>query len=298
MHLRDLRYFVTVSEHLHFTRAAEVLFVSQPALSKQIRMLEKRLRTTLFVRDKRTVELTPAGRAFLPHARAILDQWAEAEDALAAASAAQEATLVVGFSTAVGRGLLPAVRARLAELAPSARLRIRQIPWEDTSGGLGSVAAERTDAAFIWLPFTAPAIHDWLLVATEQLMVAMPPGHRLSGRDEVDFADLLDEPFLALPAASGVLRDHWLAIEHRGGRPVRIGAEVASTEETVEALNAGLGVCLLASGNTTLVDRDGVVVRPVSDLPPSRLVFAWRHGDERPLLRALQTAVAEAVATR
>ncbi|MDA2890627.1 LysR substrate-binding domain-containing protein [Mycolicibacterium sp. BiH015] len=299
VHLRDLHYFVTVAGHLHFTRAAEALFVSQPALSKQIRALENHLRTDLFVRDKRTVELTPAGRALLPHARAMLAQWAEAGDALAATVAAQEVTLVVGFSTAVGRGLLPVVRTRLADHAPAARLRIRQVPWDDPTGGLSAAAAaQRTDAAFLWLPLATPAKYDWLEIATEPLMVAMPAGHRLGERDEVSFADLLDEPFLALPATSGVLRDHWLALEHRGGRPVHIGAEIASAEETVEALTAGLGVCLLAAGNTALVERDGVVVRPVTGLPPSRLVLAWRRGDERPLLSALRAAVAEAVATR
>lgn len=70
VHLRDLRYFVAVAEQLHFTRAAEIMFVSQPALSKQIRMLERQPRADLFVRDKRIVELTPAGQALLPHARA------------------------------------------------------------------------------------------------------------------------------------------------------------------------------------------------------------------------------------
>lgn len=73
--LRDLRYFVAVAEHLHFTRAAELLFVSQPALSKQIRLLEKQLRVQPFIRDHRTVHLTPAGAALLPQARRILAQW-------------------------------------------------------------------------------------------------------------------------------------------------------------------------------------------------------------------------------
>lgn len=298
VHLRHLRYFVTVAEQLHFTRAAEMLFVSQPALSKQIRMLENHLRTSLFVRDKRAVELTPAGRALLPHARAVLVAWANAEDGVAAASTAQQATLVVGFSTGIGRGLLPVVRVRLAERAPAARLRMRQIPWDDATGGLGAPGAERTDAAFVWLPIPKPQSYKWIVVATEAPMVAMPAGHRLSARDVVDFSDLLHEPFLALPRTSGMLRDHWLAVNARGGHPVRIGAEVSSTEETVEALGAGLGVCLVAVGNTALVDRDGVTIRPVAGLPPSHLVFAWRRGDDRPLLAALLAAVADAVAAR
>ena len=68
VHLRDLRYFVAVAQHLHFTRAAETLYVSQPALSKQIRALERQLRVTLFERDHSTVRLTRAGTELLPHA--------------------------------------------------------------------------------------------------------------------------------------------------------------------------------------------------------------------------------------
>jgi hypothetical protein len=92
-----------------------------------------------------------------------------------------------------------------------------------------------------------------MAVATEPRLVALPAGHPLGARPVVEFADLLDEPFLALPASSGPLRGFWLATDARDGRPAVVGAEVASTEETVEALTAGLGVCLIAAGNTAQV---------------------------------------------
>jgi DNA-binding transcriptional LysR family regulator len=89
VHLRDLRYFVAVAEELHFTRAAERLFVSQPALSKQIRQLERDLRVMLLQRDHRTVSLTPAGAALLPTAQALLRDWEAAQHAIAAVRAAE-----------------------------------------------------------------------------------------------------------------------------------------------------------------------------------------------------------------
>ena len=76
-HLRDLRYFVAVAEELNFTRAAERLHISQPALSKQIRGLETTLRVQLFLRDRRQVSLTAAGEALLNVARSLLDRWDE-----------------------------------------------------------------------------------------------------------------------------------------------------------------------------------------------------------------------------
>jgi DNA-binding transcriptional LysR family regulator len=285
VHLRDLRYFAAVAEHRHFTRAAESLHVSQPALSKQVRALERQLRTRLFERDHRTVALTAAGEALLPRAREVLAAWATAEAALTTAGA----RLVVGFSTGLGRGLLPAVRARLAEHAPDLELRMRQVTWDDPTGGL----ADRTsDAAFVWLPYPDPDgryTHD--VVVEEARMVALPAGHRLAEHPEIAFADLLDEPFLALPAESGPLREYWLATAERDGRPTRIGAEVATTEETAEALESGLGICLLSQGNVPLVKRAGIAFRPVTGLSPSRLVLAYRRDDTRPMIAALRRAV-------
>lgn len=294
MHLRDLRYFAVVAEHLHFTRAAEALFISQPALSKQIRALEAELRVTLFERDRREVRLTPAGAALLPQARAILGAWLKAEETMAAVAAEQTATLLVGMSTGPGRGLLPAARARFNAAAPSARLRLRQVPWDDPTAGLAGEGESRTDAAFVWLPLPSPDRYESLTVATEPRLLALPDNHRLAQRDTVDIAELLDEPFLALPRSNADQRDYWLAVDARHGRPPVIGAEVANAEETVEALTAGLGVCLIAAGNAALVTRDGIVTRRVTGVPPSALVFAWRRGDRRPLLQSLVNAVRQA----
>jgi DNA-binding transcriptional LysR family regulator len=285
VHLRDLRYFVAVAERLHFGRAAEALFVSQPALSKQIRALESQLRVVLFDRDRRAVRLTEAGAALLPVARTLLEQWQHGQARLADVAAEAQATLVVGMSTGLGRGLLPAVRARFAGAAPGARLQMRQVTWDDPTGGLADVDAG-TDAAFVWLPLPDPQRYRWITVATEPRRLLLPARHPVAAREVVAFADLLDEPFLALPASSGALRDYWLALDARDGHPVVVGAEIASTDETVEALTAGLGLCLIAAGNAELYRHDGVAVRDVTGVSPSELVLAWRRGDARPLLRA------------
>lgn len=284
VHLRDLRYFVAVAEQLHFGRAAEELYVSQPALSKQIRALERLLRVVLFDRDRRAVRLTAAGTALLPVARALVEQWREGQARVAEAAARTDATLVVGMSTWLGRGLLPAVRARFAAAAPHARLHLRQVGWNDPTGGLGDTDGTATDAAFVWLPLPQER-YDWITVATEPRLLLLPAAHPLARRDVVAFADLLDEAFLAPPA--GPLRDYWLAAELRGGRPPVIGAEIASTDETLEALTAGLGVCLVAAGSAGPFRNDAIAARDVEGVGPAELVLAWRRDDRRPLLRAL-----------
>ena len=98
-HLRDLRYFVAVADELNFTRAAERLHISQPALSKQIRGLETALRAQLFLRDRRRVSLTAAGQALLDVARPLLGRWDEGTAAVADAVAAEARRLRVGTLT-------------------------------------------------------------------------------------------------------------------------------------------------------------------------------------------------------
>jgi DNA-binding transcriptional LysR family regulator len=289
VHARDLRYFVAVAEELHFTRAAERLYVSQPALSKQIRALERQLGAELFRRDRHGVALTAAGEALLPHARAVLAAWEAGAAAVEAAKAAQRSTLTVGMSTSPGRGgLLPAIRSRFTAAHPEVTVRLRQLSWDDPTAGL---ADGTVDVAFVWLPLPDEERYGWTVVAEEPRLVALPESHPLAARAEVDFVDLLDEPFLALPASAGPLRDYWLALDARAGRPPRIGAEIAGAEETYEALVAGLGICLVAEGNAPLITLGGVTTRPVNGIGPSHYALAWRREDgQRPLVRAYAQA--------
>ena len=296
VHGRDLRYFLAVAEELHFTRAAERLYVSQPALSKQIRLLERNLGSKLFVRDKHEVRLTRAGEALLPHARRVLEAWDEAWAALEAAEAAGSARLVIGMSTSPGRGgLLPAIRSRFTEDRPDAELVLRQVDWSDSTAGLADGSC---DVAFVWLPLPRPGRFRLLVVAEEPRHVALPRSHRLAARDSLTMADLFDEPFLALPESAGPLRDYWLAPEARGGREPVIGAVIHNPDETYEALVDGRGVCLVALGNAPLLTRGDVVTRPVTDVSPSRLALAWRADDDRELVGAYVRAAALVAARR
>ncbi|HEX5400669.1 MAG TPA: LysR substrate-binding domain-containing protein [Pseudonocardiaceae bacterium] len=293
VHGRDLRYFVAIADELHFTRAAERLFVSQPALSKQIRMLERQLGTPLFDRDRRDVRLTPAGSALLPGAREVLAAWDTAQAAVEQAKAGQRATVVVGMSTSPGRGgMLPAIRSRFTEEQPHAVLTLHHVGWYDATAGL---ADGSSDVAFVWLPIPDEARYAWLVVAEEQRLVALPQTHPLAAKEVVDFADLLTEPFLALPESAGQLRDYWLAMDERHGVAPVVGDEIASADETYEALVDGRGVCLLAAGNAPLLARGDVVTRPVRGVAPCRLALAWRRDDRRPLVAAYVRACRSAI---
>jgi DNA-binding transcriptional LysR family regulator len=271
VHLRDLRYFLAVARERNFSRAAGALYVSQPALSKQIRALERQLRVELFVRERTGARLTRAGEALVPEAEAIVARWEDAKSVLARAATS---TLVLGMHTSPGRGLLPRVRAQLVADCPEATLELRQVGWGDRTAGL---AARATDAAFVWLPLPAPP-YRWVTIAREPRLVALPAAHALAARESVTFADIADEPFLALPQSAGPLREYWLA------GATNIAAEIADTEETYEAVAAGIGICLLAAGNAPIFARGDIAMLEVTDLSPAELVLAWHERHCPPLL--------------
>ena len=116
VHVRDLRYFIAVAEELHFRKAAERLFVSQPVLSRQIARLETMVQARLLERDHRLVRLTPAGEYLLGRARMLLAEWDETGAELARLGKLHASTLIVGLQTGVGRGLTGRLAAGLREV--------------------------------------------------------------------------------------------------------------------------------------------------------------------------------------
>src|SRR5215468_4111199 len=177
-HLRDLRYFVAVAEELSFTRAAGRLHISQPALSKQIQGLEITLRAQLLARDRRQVELTPAGAALLDVARRLLEQWDEGMAVVADAAAEQTRTLRVGTLTSLGRALYPGVVSHFAKREPGWHIELHSFSWADPTAGLRD---QTTDAAFLWLPLdTADTDHIAVrTLVTERRFVALSTRHPL-----------------------------------------------------------------------------------------------------------------------
>ncbi len=289
-HLRDLRYFAAVAEELNFTRAAERLHLSQPALSKQIRGLEAALRAQLFRRDRRQVELTAAGSALLTVARGLLRDWDDGVAVVRDAAAADARVLRVGTLTSIGRALYPAITDQFAKRQPGWQVELRTHGWGDPTAGLQDRTA---DAAFVWLPIDATEIETAVL-ATEPRFVAISARHPLADRPTIEFAEIASEPVAALPASAGSQRDFWLAVDARAGQPPRVAAEVSSADEKFEIVSSGAAITLLAEGNAGIYSRDGIVCIPVSGLEPARLAIAWRRGDRRPPVRDFVRACRDA----
>lgn len=169
-HLRDLRYFVAIAEELSFTRAAERLHLSQPALSKQIRGLETALRAQLLDRDRRQVKLTSAGETLLATARSLLEAWDEGVAAVADAAAQDSHLLRVGTLTSIGRAFYPGVINHFAKRQPGWRVELKSFAWGDPTAGLHD---QTTDVAFLWLPIDDHDVAHHVLVS-ERRFVAPP----------------------------------------------------------------------------------------------------------------------------
>lgn len=293
-HLRDLRYFMAVAEELNFTRAAERLHLSQPALSKQIRGLESTLRAQLFRRDRRQVELTAAGAALHAVARSLLQDWDDGVAVVGAAAAQDARVLRVGTLTSIGRALYPAITDQFAKWQPGWQVELHTYGWGDPTAGLRNRAA---DAAFVWLPIDAAEIETQVL-ATERRFVAISARHPLAARPSIEFSEIVNEPVAALPASAGSQRDFWLAVDARAGRSPRVAAEVSAADEKFEIVSSGAAITLLAEGNADVYSREGIVCIPVSGLQPARLAIAWRRGDRRSAVRDFVQACREAADTQ
>jgi DNA-binding transcriptional LysR family regulator len=155
----------------------------------------------------------------------------------------------------------------------------------------------QTEAAFIWLPIPHADIR-YEVLATEQVYVALSSSHPFARRPRLQFAEIADEPIVALPVEAGPQRDFWLGSDARRSLPARIAVTVDTADETFEVVSSGAGVALLAEGNARIYRRSGIRCVLVQGLPPARLAIAWRQQNRHPAVRAFVQACQEAVGTQ
>jgi DNA-binding transcriptional LysR family regulator len=230
---RLLRYFAAVTEEGSLTGAAKRLFVSQPALTKQIRRLEDDLGVRLFARSRSGMALTEAGREFASRVPALLDGWDEAVQATGRAAR----VLRLGFLDAGSVGAVPEVIAEFRRAWPEWRVELRQFDWSDPSAGL---ARGEMDAAVVRLPFPGQESFAVQELFAEDRGVLLPARHPLANYETVEFCELWDEPFVAAGAETGAWREHWLAVEERDDEhPIRVGAVTSRPDEWLGAVAGG-----------------------------------------------------------
>ncbi|GAA3208186.1 LysR family transcriptional regulator [Dactylosporangium siamense] len=275
---RLLRYFLAVADEANLTRAAERLFVSQPALSKQIKQLETQLGVRLFTRSHDGMALTDAGRALAARAPAALAACDNALRETKATARRVDHVLRVGFLANAANEATQEIVARFTRIRPDWHVTMRQASWSDPTAGL---ADGDVDAALLRLPFPGSSGFRVRVLITEPRWVALPAAHPLAVHDEIPFEDLWGEPFVAAPAGTGPWRDYWLAAGERDGRPPRIGAVTDQPDDWLQAIANGDGVALAPASAARFYARPGVTYRPVRGVSPSRVGVAWPPAADR-----------------
>jgi DNA-binding transcriptional LysR family regulator len=269
--IRHMRAFVALAEELHFGRAADRLHLTSPALSQTLRQLEVMVGTTLVRRTTRRVELSPAGEAALPHARAALAAFDSAVAHMQRAARGEVGDLVVGYVIGAGLELLPAVERAFERSAPDVRFELREYDFTSPAAGLD---VGEVDAAFIRPPLALEGL-EYLPLMEEPRVACLPTGHRLADRSDVTVAELLGEPIVAAPSSDRVWRDYWILTAERGGEPPNVVHEAATFEGELQAVGAGRGISITGLTAARWYARPGVAFVRVSDLAPCQIGLAW-----------------------
>ncbi|MCU1306415.1 MAG: transcriptional regulator [Acidobacteriaceae bacterium] len=292
MELRHLRYFVAVAEAGSLTVAAGKLHTSQPSLSRQIRDLEDKVGAQLLNRSARGIELTPAGQAFLDHARSVLSQVEAASEAARRVAHPAKPCFAMGFLTGHELTWMPEALQILHDELPNINVMISS----QYSPQLASALSKGTvDAAFLRRERGMPDL-AFRLVVKESLVVVLPRNHRLAALKAISPGDLVGETFVTVSNTAPVLRvviDNYVK---------RSGINMTPTHEAdhlamgMSLIASTRGVGLLPVYAQNFLPRS-VTSRPLEgNAPTIDLVLGYKKSNQSPILKLLLSRLDELVA--
>jgi LysR family hca operon transcriptional activator len=293
MELRHLRYFVAVAETENLTLAAKSkLHTSQPSLSRQIRDLEEEIGAQLMTRTARGIELTPAGRAFLDHARGILSQVEAAAEAARRVVHPAKPCFSIGFLTGHELTWMPEALRILRDELPNIDVMISSQYSPPLADGLSK---GKIDAAFLRREKGVPGLAFRLLVK-EPLMVILPSDHRLAALKAISPKDLVGEIFVAVSDTAPVLRkiiDNYLKQSGVNITPAHQADHVTMGMSLI-ASTRGVGLLPAYAQNFLF---SSVTSRPLKGVAPTvELVLGYRKSNPSPILKLFLSRLDELVA--
>ena len=279
--LRHLRYFLSVAETLHFTRAAARLGIAQPPLSQQIRTLEQIIGHRLFDRTTRGVKLTLAGQLLAERARTTLEKVQDDVEQVRRLGRGEEGTLTVGFSGSVMFTELPKILQRFGRAYPKVELRLREL---STAAQLSALLDGTLDLAFLRDGDATTGIEISPL-CEEPYVVVLPSKHRLVGKTRLRVADLAAEPFILFARRHGALAfDRTLDCCQASGFRPRIVQEGTQWPTILRLVAAGMGVSL-APACVANIAIPGLQCRKPAGATVTTIDLAVRTGALSPLVR-------------
>jgi len=286
MDLRQLRYFVTVAETGHMTRAAAQLGIQQPPLSLQIKALERQLGMPLLQRHPKGVSLTDGGRLMLVEAKRLLQDFSEMRDRMERLASGQQGLLAVGFtSSAAAHAYTPAVLRACRSRHPGIALTLSE---DNAAALIEAVAKARLHCGFLRVPVARPEGLTFEPLFSEPALLALPLDHRLAQvpratAKPVPLAELDGENLILVrrPGAPGLYAD-LLALCAREGVQPRISAEVDRMMMNLNLVAAGAGISVVPASMSG-VHAHSIVYRPLdrSAALAAPLTLVYRTSDQQ-----------------
>ncbi|HEU4850379.1 MAG TPA: LysR substrate-binding domain-containing protein [Terrimesophilobacter sp.] len=295
MDVQQLRCFVAVSRHLHFTKAAAELNIAQPHLSREIQRLERELEVTLFRRSTREVQLTEAGHAFLDRVENVFHEMEQAAAVARSVHTGQEGRIVVAFAGSTTYSWLP-------YLIRAYRARYPRVEVEILSEVLTGTQIELLDSGRIDLGLNRPPIDnagiDTMVLDNEPLMVAVPSAHDLAvSGAKVPIRSLRSERFITyLNTVSTTQQAALKTCLDAGFVPNTVQA-VGDTHSLISLVAAGMGIALVPR-SAQYFSVAGVSFLPLTqESTRIQLLLTWRKSTVRPVVRNFVELVRELAAT-
>ncbi|WP_327098167.1 LysR family transcriptional regulator [Nocardia vinacea] len=240
MQLRELEWFISLTETGNMTSTAEQLNISQPTLSRALARIERRLGVELFDRHQNRLRLNKYGEVFRAHAVRAVDEINQGEERIATLVDPDRGVVSIGFLHSFGGWLIPRLLDGYRVFAPRTSFEL--------CGGAADAIVDDVRHGRIDIGFVAPRPNAddlrWLSLGREELGLGVPPGHPLEGRADIAVADLVDEPMVALEVGYG-LRQVTDRLCREAGFTPRIVIEVTELSTLRALVTAGMGVAVI-----------------------------------------------------
>lgn len=287
--LTQLRCFVAVATELHFGRAARLLNMTQPPLTRQIQLLEHEVGVSLLERAGGTVRLTHAGAVFQREAEDILRRSQAATLAARRAMRADAGSVTLGFIPAASFTLLPRLLGAITAHLPDIQVLLREMQTADQIEALG---ADRIELAIV-RPFAPRSFADGAVLVREPFVLALPRSHPLTGAASLPIGALEGQPFIEFcPSESRYLYEVVAGRLRAAGVVPQTVQTLSHTHSILSLVDAGIGVALVPQSSMRLGYPD-VVFRPLDDASglDVEMHLAWRRGSRHPVANSLRELI-------
>lgn len=281
---RRLQVFYTVARLLSFTKAAEELHMTQPAVTFQVRQLEEQFNTRLFDRTHNRISLTDAGKKVYESAERIFEIYSEMDNSVRELTGDISGVLILGASTTIAEYMLPVLLGDFKAKHPDVNVRLRVA---NTDGIVSQVENNEIDLGVV----EAPVTNKNLVVeecSTDQLVVIVQPGHELATESKVPLKRLADYPFICREEGSGT-REVMLERMHEAGMEpsdLQVSMELGSLEAIKGAVEAGMGISVISFATIQKELKLGTLVAIKTD-PPINRPFSFVHQKQKFRMRAM-----------